>query len=47
MIEHKHYAGKGRPTPTSPITSIDWQMHAQARPDHERITLRKQQGPAL
>jgi transposase len=44
MIEHAHYAGKGRPTPTSPITSIDWQIHVQARPDHERITLRKQQG---
>ena len=44
LIEHKHYAGKGRPTPTSPITSLDWQMHARARPDHERITLRKHQG---
>ena len=44
LIEHKHYAGKGRPTPTSPITSLDWQMHARARPDHERITIRKQQG---
>jgi transposase len=44
MIEHAHYAGKGRPTSTSPITSIDWQIHVQARPDHERITLRTQQG---
>jgi transposase len=44
VIEHKHYAGKGRPTPTSPIQSIEWQMHAQTRPDHERIAFRKQQG---
>jgi transposase len=43
VIEHKHYASKGRPTPTSPITSINWQMHAQARPDQERIASRKQQ----
>jgi transposase len=43
VIEHKHYAGKGRPTSTSPITSIDWQIHAQARPDHDRIASRKQQ----
>jgi transposase len=44
LIAHKHSAGTGRPTPTSPSTSIDWQMHARARPDHERITLRTQQG---
>lgn len=25
-IEHKHYANNGRPTPTSPIKSIDWQI---------------------
>ncbi len=44
VIEHKRYAGKGRPTPISPITSIGWQMQAQARPDQERIVWRKQQG---
>ncbi len=43
MIEHQHSAGKGRPTSTSPITSIDWQIHAPARPDHDRLTSRKQQ----
>jgi len=42
VIEHKHYAGKGRPTPTSLSKSSDWQMHAQARPDQERIASRKQ-----
>ena len=43
MIEHKHYACKGRPTSGSPIKAIAWQMHAQVRPDHERIAFRKQQ----
>ena len=42
-IEHAHYAGKGRPTPTSPSKASDWQMHAQARPDQERLASRKQQ----
>jgi transposase len=44
VLEHKHYACKGRPTPTSAIQSIEWQMHAQTRPDQERIVSRKQQG---
>jgi transposase len=43
VIEHKHYASKGRPTSTSPIQSMAWQMHAQTRPDQERIAFRKQQ----
>jgi transposase len=43
VIEHKHYAGQGRPTPTSPRKASDWQMHAQARPDQEQLALRKQQ----
>jgi transposase len=33
----------GRPTPTSPIKSIDWQRDAQVRPAHERIEWRKPQ----
>jgi len=43
VIEHKHYAGKGRPTPISPSKASDWQIHAQARPDQERLASRKQQ----
>ena len=43
VIEHKHSAGKGRPTPTSPSKASDWQIHAQARPDQERLASRKQQ----
>jgi transposase len=44
LIEHKRYACKGRPAPTTPIKSIDWQIEAQSRPDQERIRERKQQG---
>jgi transposase len=44
LIEHKHYARTGRPTPTTPITSIDWQVQAQVCPDHKGIEERKQQG---
>jgi transposase len=43
VTAHKHYAGKGRPTPSSPIKAMDWQMHAQVRPDHGRIASRQQQ----
>jgi transposase len=42
LIEHNHYARKGRPTPTTPITATAWQIQAQARPDQERIAYRKQ-----
>ena len=31
LIEHQHDAHPGRPTHTTPITSIDWQIHAQIR----------------
>ena len=43
VIEHKHDACKGRPTSRSPMKAIAWQIHAQVRPDHERIAFRKQQ----
>jgi len=42
LIEHKHYACKGRPTPTAPIKSIDWQLQTQVRPDQEKLQSRKQ-----
>ena len=44
VVAHQRYAGKGRPTPISLIKSIGWQMHAQGRPDQERMAWRKQQG---
>jgi hypothetical protein len=42
LIEHAHYARPGRPTSTTPMTSIDWQIHVQVRPDHEQIEHRTQ-----
>jgi len=42
LIEHKQYACKGRPTPTAPIKSIDWQLQTQVRPDQEKMQSRKQ-----
>ena len=42
LIEHKRYACKGRPTPTTPIKAITWQIHGDARPDDEQIGYCKQ-----
>jgi len=42
LVEHKRYAGKGRPSAKSPIKAIDWQIQAEVRPDAEAIRLRKQ-----
>jgi len=43
VIEHKRYASKGRPTPTSPVKAVEWQIHAQVRPAQEVIAAHKQQ----
>ena len=43
VIEHKRYACKGRPVPTTPIKSMAWQIEAQSRPDQERMRECKQQ----
>jgi transposase len=43
MIDHKRYACKGRPTPTSPLKATEWQIHAQVRPAQEVIAAHKQQ----
>ena len=37
LIDHKRSAGQGRPTPTTPIKAIAWQIQAQVRPDDEQI----------
>jgi transposase len=42
LIEHQHYAGKGRPTPATPIKSVDWQIQAQVRPEQEKLEYHKQ-----
>jgi transposase len=42
LIEHKRYGGKGRPTPTTPIKAIEWQLRAQVRLDETTVEERKQ-----
>jgi transposase len=42
LIEHKRYAGKGRPSAKTPLQSIAWQMRAQVRPDAAAIWRHKQ-----
>jgi transposase len=37
LIEHKRYAGKGRPSAKTPIKAIAWQIRAQVGPDSEAI----------
>lgn len=37
LIEHKRYAGKGRPSIKTPIKASAWQMQAEVRPDAEVI----------
>jgi len=43
VVDHKRYTGKGRPTPTSSLKAIEWQIHAQVRPAQEVIEAHKQQ----
>jgi transposase len=43
VIEYKRYAGKGRPTPASPLKAIAWQIQAQVRAAQEVIEAHKQQ----
>jgi transposase len=42
LIEHKRYAGKGRPSAKTPIKASAWQIHAEVRPDAEAIRRSKQ-----
>ena len=42
LIEHKRYAGKGRPTSTTPMKATAWQMQVQVRPDDEPMRHRTQ-----
>ena len=42
LIDYKRYACKGRPTSTTPIKAIEWQIHAQVQPHDEQIVQRKQ-----
>jgi transposase len=42
LIEHKRYAGKGRPNAKTPIKAIAWQIQAEVCPDAEAISRQKQ-----
>jgi transposase len=42
VIEHKHYAGKGRPTPRTPLKAIEWQIQAHVGSDDDPIEHHKQ-----
>jgi transposase len=42
LIAHKRYAGKGRPTPSTPRKDTQWQIQAHVRPAEEAIWHRKQ-----
>ena len=42
LIEHKRYAGKGRPRAKTPLKASAWQLQAEVRPDAEAIRQSKQ-----
>ena len=42
LIEHKRYAGKGRPSAKTPSKASAWQMQAEVRPEAEAIRRSKQ-----
>jgi transposase len=42
LTEHKRYAGKGRPTPHTPLKAPQWQIEGQVRADDEAIEQDKQ-----
>jgi transposase len=42
LTEHKRYAGKGRPTPRTPLKTIEWQIQAHVHADDETIEQAKQ-----
>ena len=41
LIEHKRSAGKGRPTPSTPLKAIAWHIQARVRPDQEALGYRQ------
>jgi transposase len=42
LTEHKHYAGKGRPTPSTPLKASEWQIQVQVHADDHAIEQDKQ-----
>jgi transposase len=41
LTEHKHYAGKGRPTPRTPLKASTWQIHGHVHVDDTTIAQAK------
>jgi transposase len=42
LTDHKRYAGKGRPTPCTPLKAIEWQIQAHVHTDDETLAQVKQ-----
>jgi transposase len=42
LVEHKRYAGKGRPSAKAPLKGVLWQMRAAVHPDAEAIRRHQQ-----
>jgi transposase len=42
LTEHTRYAGKGRPTPSTPLKAIEWQIQAHVHADDATIEQAKQ-----
>jgi transposase len=42
LIEHKRYACKGRPTSTTPLKAVEWQILGQVQPDEGQLASLKQ-----
>jgi transposase len=42
LTQYQRYAGKGRPTPRTPLKAIEWQIQAQVHADDETIEQDKQ-----
>ena len=42
LVEHKRYAGKGRPSAKAPLKGVLWQIRAAVHPDAEAIRRHKQ-----
>jgi transposase len=42
LTEHTRYAGKGRPTPSTPLKAIEWQIQAQVHADDATMEQAKQ-----
>jgi transposase len=47
LSDHKRYARQGRPTPSTPVKAIEWQIQAHVRPHEAAIGHQKQYNACL